>query len=179
MIIYMLKEVITKVDRLKSRNTYGDNVFASRNHNILDTRKHKKYRPIKRLSDIPTNNDLGLIGQIAKNIAPNYVDELVANELGPFAGVVKSQIAYNKKYEESKNDWVKNKKNTYNNMYDNAEKHFNKNEQHYQNTLDIIRKQQEEYGGKTSRKTIRKTRRKTRRKTIRKTRRKTRRKIRN
>jgi hypothetical protein len=169
MIIYMFNDFVRHVDGLKSRDKYGNNIFASHNQNILDMQHKKGYKRPKRLSDIPTNRQLGWKGQIAKKIAPNYVDKQVEDGLGPFAGLAKAQIAYNNQYEKSRND-LANKKRI---MHTVADKYFRENQPHYQNTLGNIRSyQQEAYGGKIRRKTRRKHRRKTRIKPRRKTRRK-------
>ena len=142
---------------ITSRDEEGNNIFGSRTYNILTNRKNKQ---TKSLSDLVPSSKLGWKGRIAKHIAPQYLDRIIRDEMGPgIATVADGVIRWN---------------NGIKTVAMNSNNYFKENNENYTRHLGSIIKNQSEYGygGKRIRKTRRKTRRKTSRKTSRKPRRK-------
>lgn len=72
-----------------SRNKEGDNIFAPRTDNIM---AKGKGRPLKRLSDLVPSSKLGLSGKIAQHVAPQYLDDVIRDEMGPRISTIADRI---------------------------------------------------------------------------------------
>ena len=124
-----------------SRNKEGDNIFAPRTDNIIA--KGRRIQPLKRLSDFVPSSKLGLSGRIAQRVAPQYLDNVIRDEMGPHISTMADRIIrWNNAKETAK-------KNAAAALKTKKRKIIENNGQNLKRSLsNIIKQQSQDYGGK-------------------------------